>query len=200
MSTPEFIPPTYTPTPTDVARLLRARTKDANGAEVGDWTDETRPTATDVADLIDQALGPVLARVGRLEDPLLGDLLPAARHAVALGAACLVEKSYYPEQVNSERSAYTAYKEEYADTLDALVGGGDSGDGDGALPGAHGGHATVWTPSATVVLAGGWSDDYWPEPENPANWVDPHQPPREPPLPGDLPVGDAPASGRWLRR
>jgi hypothetical protein len=93
-------PPAYTPTTTDVARLLRARTKDATGVELGDWSAETRPTDTEVADLIDQATGPVLAELGRLEDPAdperYADLLPAARFLVTLGTACLVEKSYYP--------------------------------------------------------------------------------------------------------
>jgi hypothetical protein len=35
----------YLPTPTDVARLLRARTTDSNGTELGDWSEDTRPTA-----------------------------------------------------------------------------------------------------------------------------------------------------------
>jgi hypothetical protein len=45
---------------------------------------------------------------------------------------------------------------------------------------------------------GPWGDlgpDYWPEPENAANWRQPFQPPHEPPWPGDLPVGELPASG-----
>jgi hypothetical protein len=193
-------PPAYTPTTTDVARLLRARTKDATGVELGDWSAETRPTDTEVADLIDQATGPVLAELGRLEDPAdperYADLLPAARFLVTLGTACLVEKSYYPEQINSDRSAYVHYRDEYAALHDVLVGG-DGGDGGGVLPGAGAGYASMWTPSASVVLAGGYGYDvdYWPEPENPANWAHPAQPPREPPEPGDLPVGDEPASG-----
>lgn len=194
-------PPVYTPTPTDVARLLRARTKDANGVELGDWSAETRPTDSEVADLIDQAAGPVLAELGRLVDPddpdLYLDLHPAARHLVTLGAACLVEKSYYPEQVNSERSAYAHYKQEYDDVRGVLVGGADDETGGGVLPGAAGGYGTFWTPSATVMLYGAYAES-WPEPENPANWRDPAQPPREPPLPEDLPVGDQPTSGQRL--
>ena len=45
---------------------------------------------------------------------------------------------------------------------------------------------------------GPWGDvgtDHWPEPENAANWHLLLQPPREPPEPGDLPVGELPASG-----
>jgi hypothetical protein len=189
----------YLPTPTDVARLLRARTKDSHGTELGDWSDDTRPTAEEVADLIDQAAGPVLARIGRLEDAAMADLLPAARHLVTLGAAMLVEKSYFPEQVASERSAYAAYQAEYADCQAALVGDG-SGEGGGALPGAASGHATLELPSASVLYAYGGYWDSWPEPENPANWrASPFQPPRQPPAPEDLPVGDDPASGLEAR-
>ena len=196
MSTPDPAPLVYLPTPTDVARLLRARTKDSHGTELGDWTADTRPTPEEVSDLIDQASGPVLARVGRLEGELTTNLIPAARHLVALGAAMLVEKSYFPEQVASDRSAYAAYREEYTDCLDSLVGTGEDGGG-GILPGAASGYFTMEVPSASVVYAYGW-EEVWPEPENPANWAVPYQPPHEPPLPEDLPVGDEPASGEEL--
>jgi hypothetical protein len=193
--------PSYLPTPTDVARLLRARTKDSHGQELGDWSDDTRPTAEEVSDLIDQALGPVLARIGFLEVPdadpdAYASVIPAARHLVTLGAAMLVEKSYFPEQVASDRSAYTLYQAEYADCLESLTGEGDGGDGGGALPSGGGDHATWGAPSASVLYAYGGYLEHWPEPENPANWRKAAQPPREPPEPGDLPVGDEPASGR----
>lgn len=193
MSTPEPIP--YRPTPTDVARLLRARTQDSNGQEVGDWTDDTRPSTEDVEALINQAMGPVVAFVGAMTDELQAPLRPAAFHLVVLGTACLIEKSYFPEQVQSNRSAYPEYKTEYDDLLGRLAGDGDNGGG-GVMPGAGGAYGTLRTPSAYVVdaYAYGWFYDHWPEPENPANWADPFQPPREPPEPGDLPVGDEPAS------
>ena len=211
MAIPEPAPLVYLPTPTDVARLLRARTKDAHGQELGDWSDETRPTTEEVADLIDQAVGPVLARIGRLDAPedmpeRYANVIPAARHLVALGAAMLVEKSYFPEQVLSERSAYTAYQAEYADCLDSLIGGGEDGSGGGQLPSGGGDVATWSLPSASVLYAyGGYLPlDYWPEPENPANWRQMHRPPSDPPLPEDVPVGDEPTSGLeeqpWLPR
>ena len=209
MSIPEPDPLVYLPTPTDVARLLRARTKDAHGTELGDWSDETRPTTEEVADLIDQAVGPVLARIGRLQAPVdeperYSNVIPAARHLVALGAAMLVEKSYFPEQVLSERSAYAAYQTEYADCLESLIGDGEDGGGGGVLPSGGGDVATWNLPSASVLYAYGGYGEHWPEPENPANWRQAAQPPREPPLPEDLPVGDEPASptvreSRWPR-
>jgi hypothetical protein len=36
------------PSVLDVAALLRARTKDVNGVEVGTFTDDTRPTSSQV--------------------------------------------------------------------------------------------------------------------------------------------------------
>lgn len=197
--------PSYLPSTTDVARLLRARTKDSHGVELGDWSDETRPTATEVADLIDQALGPVLARVGPLvalpeDDPdTYSNVIPAARHLVALGAAMLVEKSYFPEQVASERSAYSSYQAEYADCQAALIGEGGSGDGGGALPSGRSDHTTWGLPTPYMAYGYGAWWDYWPEPENAANWRNPSKGPSEPPEPGDVPVGDEPASGLGVR-
>ena len=191
----------YRPSPSEVARLLRARTKDSHGAEVGDWSADTRPTPEEVDDIIDQAIGDVLAQLGPLHaqppgtppadgEPVVIDLAdlvaPAARTLVTLRAAMLVELSYFPEQVMSSRSAYEEYKRLYDDGLAALVGDG-TGEG-GVLPGAGGGHDTWSTPSAIVDMYGYWS--WWPEPENPANWPDPFYPP----VPSA--VGDEPASGR----
>jgi hypothetical protein len=78
--------------------------------------------------------------------------------------------------------------------MDAL--GAGAGDGSGSALG--GAPSSMWTP--TFLYASQYLDplDHWPEPENPANWRQPLQPPREPPLPEDLPVGDEPASGRVL--
>lgn len=339
----DYEPPIYTPTPADVAQLLRARTKDSHGTEVGDWTDDTRPTAEEVQGLILQAVGPVLARVGRLGatpspappdpdpsasvqyiysdtvpgartfvPPALGelrgngavlsaatqllasvndadggdagvflaglvindalvvtdlndanawvacwitaaptltgdyytlpvevttwgldvlngarvslaydpqalrtseppdagqvegfyaDLVPAAHHLCCLGTACLIEKSYYPEQINSDRSAYNAYVAEYQELMELLTGASGGGDGGGGvLPGPAGGHGTLGLPSASVAWAytHGYSDaDYWPEAENPENWRQMREPPHEPPRPQDVPVGDWPTKGYW---
>jgi len=58
-----------------------------------------------------------------------------------------------------------------------------------------------WPPTPLPPL-GPWGDvgsDHWPEPENPANWRQPFQPPHEPPQPEDLPVGEQPASGEPWR-
>jgi hypothetical protein len=54
MSTPTY---PWLATPEDVAALLRSRTKDDAGRELGAWTDATRPTLVDVEQLIALAAG-----------------------------------------------------------------------------------------------------------------------------------------------
>jgi hypothetical protein len=67
MSEPEPIPWPL-PTPDDVAALLRARTKDADGHELGVFTDTTRPTADQVDELIALAYGDVSSQTGAYLD------------------------------------------------------------------------------------------------------------------------------------
>ena len=81
------------PSVLDVAALLRARTKDSNGYEVGTFNDDTRPTSSQVLTLIDQAVADVQAWLGPSPPAELAD---AARVAAALDTACLIELSYYP--------------------------------------------------------------------------------------------------------
>ena len=110
------IAPLEKPTPTDVAALLRARTKDLDGQELGDFTADTRPTDTEVARLIDMAYAEVTGRVGMA----VGDRCAAgAQMLVVVRAASWVELSYWPEQVRSDRSVYT----ELAELYDAMIPG-----------------------------------------------------------------------------
>jgi hypothetical protein len=96
------------PSVLDVAALLRARTKDSAGVEVGTFNDDTRPTSSQVLTLIDQAVADVQAWLGPNPPP---ELAGAARAAAALDTACLIELSYFPEQVQAGRSAFPAYKQ-----------------------------------------------------------------------------------------
>lgn len=188
------------PSVEDVAALLRARTKDAEGREVGTFNDETRPTADQVETHIDAAMGLVALR---LPDTVPLNLSQGVVSLVAYRAALRIEKSYFPEQVRSDRSPYEELRQEYVDDLqalmDALASAGDEG---GFGVAGHRAHSE-WTPTFLRIFGEGYYDgapypvpyDHWPEPENPANWASPFQPPREPPLPEDLPVGEQPASG-----
>ena len=79
-------------TPANVAALLRARTKDAGGRELGEWTDETRPTLAQVDEALALAQGVVEARVGAPLDACAS----AFNVAVVFEAACMIEKSLLP--------------------------------------------------------------------------------------------------------
>lgn len=118
--------PSGRPTVQDVANLLRARTKDDFGNESGTFTDSTRPTAMAVDGHISAAMGLVCTRLPPL-DEIDADLLPTVASVVAYRAALRVEKSYFPEQVRSDRSAYEWLREEYLDDLAALVEAATSG-------------------------------------------------------------------------
>jgi hypothetical protein len=98
-------PVDLTPTVADVAALLRARTKDINGKE---WTfnDDTRPTSAQVITLIDEAVADIEGWLGPTP-PL--EVTDAARSTAAMLTACLIELSYFPEQVRSDRSALEEY-------------------------------------------------------------------------------------------
>ena len=180
------------PSVADVASLIRARTKDSDGREVGTFNDDTRPTAAQVELHIDNAVALLAVRLpSDMPDAYVGSV----KALTAYRAALQIEKSYFPEQVRSDRSAYDQLREEYLDDLAALTEALEGAGGeDGAGTSGHRAHSE-WTPTFLVASQYPW-DDHWPEPENPENWrASPFQPPREPPLPEDLPVGDRPASG-----
>jgi hypothetical protein len=103
-------------TPDDVAALLRARTQDSSDEELDTWTDDTRPTLSEVERLLFMAQSIVLGSTGPLNSEVLtcstaDDIMTQAATTVALLAAMLVELSYFPEQVQSSRSAYEQYRD-----------------------------------------------------------------------------------------
>jgi len=106
------------PTLESVAALLRTRTN-AGGEERGIFDADTRPTGDQVTELIGQAVGDVISRVGE-------DIPPAkqseATRLAALQAAALVELSYFPNQIDSDRSAYRQYTAMYLAGVTALQG------------------------------------------------------------------------------
>lgn len=180
MTTPEPEPvPWPLPETTDVAALLRARTKDNDGHELGVWTDATRPTDAEVEELIAMAYGDVSTQTGAYLDDRLA---VEAQAMVALRAAMFVELSYFPEQVRSDRSAYPEYERMYAAGMLALgeaIAGNQPGGGTFRF-------ASVPILSATTAGYYARMGSVWPEPENPENWPDPLYPPVSP-------VGDAPS-------
>lgn len=109
----------YTPTLADVGAIMRARTRDDTGTELGTFTTATRPTDAEVTTLIAHAVDLVAAKVG-------ADVPTAwrasAKRTAALLAATLIEGAYWPENTGeSGQSARTHYYELYTDSLAALV-------------------------------------------------------------------------------
>lgn len=115
MSTPDPL----TPTLAQVGALLRARTKDTEGVEQGTFTAQTRPTDAQAQAIIDLAVDLIHVAVGPV--PADSACATGASAVGALGAACLIEKSYFPEQIASARSAYDQYWEEYQSALNGLA-------------------------------------------------------------------------------
>lgn len=118
----------WMPSVSDVGALLRARTKDSNGTEVGTFNDLTRPTGDQVVALIQQG--------GRKVASVVGADLPTAtwsdaRAIAVLATALLVELSYFPEQIGTSNSPYLQIKALYDDDIKSLktavvAAGGDT--------------------------------------------------------------------------
>jgi Concanavalin A-like lectin/glucanases superfamily len=112
----------FSPTVDDVAAIIRARTKDSNGNEVGTFTDATRPTNSQAQEAINHQVVLVHQKVGRV-GTACADL---ARMAAAIGAAAEIELSYFPEQARTDRSPYTyliaRYDEALAGVLSCVLG------------------------------------------------------------------------------
>lgn len=126
----------YTPSVAQVGSLLRARTVDTNGQELGTFTAQTRPTETQVALLIETATGELAAKIG---STIHADFHPLARTAATYRAASLVEISYFPEQVATGRSPYEHLRDLWTDTLASLSEALDEA--------ASGGHGSALNPS-----------------------------------------------------
>ncbi|MGZ4530811.1 MAG: hypothetical protein ACXVXP_00495 [Mycobacteriaceae bacterium] len=105
--------PPWTPQVSDVATRLIARTRQPNGVLAGTFNSSTLPTDVQVQAIIDQVTRLLVPRLG--EVPVA--LADSATALVALKAACVVEASYFIEQVNTEMSAYKDMVAEYMAAL-----------------------------------------------------------------------------------
>lgn len=108
------------PTVDEVGAILRARTQDDHDDELGTFTPDTRPTDTEVEKLIVRAGTVVYGATGRLDDLqcfLAQQVREQAKHWIAFMTAMLVELSYFPEQVRSDRSAFQYYKDIWDDEV-----------------------------------------------------------------------------------
>jgi hypothetical protein len=110
-----------TPTVEEVAALLRARTQDDNDKEIGTFDDSTRPTGEEVQHIIDLSEDMIYGVTGDMTNlpcPGADQVRESAHSFWILLAAMLVELSYFPEQVENNRSPYDQYKE----LFDSLLG------------------------------------------------------------------------------
>lgn len=129
-----------TPTVQQVARLIRARTKDSLGAEVGTFNGDTRPTDTAVEDLIHEAVSHVDSMYGG--EPCEDNLKARAKGLAAIYTAMLIEQSYFPEQVNSNFSPYDKLERLFDKGVTSLAK---------AVSEACGGQGTEDEPGASVL-------------------------------------------------
>lgn len=129
--------PSYAPTVAEVAALVRARTKVPGGSELGTFSAQTRPTDTDVRSLIAEALNEVLGKAQTPTDPASAYAAHVAS-AAKVYAAMLIELSFFPEQVRSDRSAYAPLKDLYDMRIRALISEGETGGAQGMGEGATG--------------------------------------------------------------
>lgn len=118
----------YTPTVQDIAGMLRARTRNAAGDLVRDFTDETIPTAEDVQGLIESAIDDVSGAIGT---DIPTEFLDTAKVLVVYLASANVELSYWPEQASAVNSMYDKLMDRYNTKLAALLEdlSGTSGEG-----------------------------------------------------------------------
>lgn len=97
------VPASWYPTVDTVGAILRARTKDSAGAEVGTFNTDTRPTAAEV----DLYLQMAAASLWWCAGPWLPNTLWAtSNYLIAIRAAMHVELSYWPEQIETDQSPY----------------------------------------------------------------------------------------------
>ncbi len=124
---------------------MRARLRGEFGETFPDFTEETEPTKGQIELLIPQGVGRIVSAIGVsiCEGDDQAPLYESAKALAALYTACLAERSYFPDQVSSQRSPYTAIYEEFKDGIKVLVESvaehcGGSSDGAGESVGGAG--------------------------------------------------------------
>lgn len=96
-------PEDWTPTLADVGRKLHSRTTDTSMRNTGAFTTDTRPTAIEVAQIIEEETGALIAFVGQDIPSSLWELA----HSAALNRiAARIELDYFPDQIATGRSPH----------------------------------------------------------------------------------------------
>lgn len=132
--TPTPVPPasgdasSWRPTVAEIAALLAQRPGDSAGVAQTSFDADTVPTATQVAVVIGQVQGEVIAETGDMPAelatvPVAGDPASAspAGNVVALGAAARVERQFFPDLASFGTSLASQWHDDYVRALAALV-------------------------------------------------------------------------------
>jgi hypothetical protein len=95
--------PAWAPTPGEVAGLLAQRTLTADGEQVGTFDQFTIPNAQQVAALVSLVCSDILAACGAIPAPTGDgvDLEADAKGVATVGAAALVERSFFATDPDS---------------------------------------------------------------------------------------------------
>lgn len=108
----------YRPTIAQVGSILRARTLDKYGSELGTFNEDTRPTGTQVSDLIDLAIGDTSAAIGQ---DVPSNLWEPVTMLVAVNVANLIQASYWPEQVEDNSTVFDFWTNWYENGLKRMA-------------------------------------------------------------------------------
>lgn len=103
-----------------VAAILRTRTKDDDGNESGVFSADTRPTLAQVEEILAEAKRVVVSAIGT-DEPCEQDLADTAATLAHQRAVLMIELSYFPEQINTNRSPYDQIKSLYDQDIKSLV-------------------------------------------------------------------------------
>lgn len=154
----------YRPTIAQVGSVLRARTKDKYGSELGTFNNDTRPTAEQVEDLIDLAIGDTSAAIGQAVPSVLWQ---GVTMLVAINTANLIQASYWPEQVEDNSAVFDFWTTWYQNGLKNMamavraenLGDDEGADGTADLPLWGDGDAICVAEGAEVPFSAIW-DSY----------------------------------------
>lgn len=135
----------WTPEVREIATLVRARTKDRFGAEVGTFNEDTKPNGEQASEMIQSAVQELAPSFGQdIPDALRGErdeLRRGAKTCVSLLAAMNIEMSLYPEQVSRNLSSYGALEARFRRLFplirDAIAEAGGATSGDATAGGSN---------------------------------------------------------------
>lgn len=178
----------WVPSLRDVAVHIRNRTVErASNKFLGTFTSKTRPTDEEAWETIGLAIDDIEADTGRLDRPGIGPVSwKAVKSLAALRAAMLIERSYYGEQIGTNKSPYPALERDWERRLPKVVDAvaedlvaeveptpdSDNATGGGTTPTVDN---DLVVPSGSRVLskAGTWvgtgTATFTPGPEDPGN-------------------------------